>query len=198
VEAGWYADYTGARRMRWWNGQQWTDYVSMPAISNYREKTPRIPAVPATTPVGNIFFWLLVALPVITTALSFSVDFGTTFLEATTRPTNLLAIFSSPGLVGWLGASVLAPVAKVILSYFDFRKLRSSGFDRPFHWAWAFVIGVYLIGRTVVVRRRSGRGVSLLLIWIGVYAFSTAVVVAETISALLLVLHNGQGSFTNA
>ena len=56
----------------------------------------------------------------------------------------------------------------VLLAGLDFRALRAGGVVRPFHWAWAFLGSiVYIIGRTVVVRRRTGSGVAPLWVYIG-------------------------------
>ena len=58
-------------------------------------------------------------------------------------------------------------------AYFDWRTLRKVGVERPFHWAFAFFAGceppiVYAIGRGVVVRRRSGRGLAPMWVFIAV------------------------------
>jgi uncharacterized membrane protein len=55
-----------------------------------------------------------------------------------------------------------------VLAYFDRKWLLARGFDRPFHWAFAFIAApVYTIGRSVVVRRRSGRGIAPMWVSIG-------------------------------
>src|SRR5206468_9638315 len=56
----------------------------------------------------------------------------------------------------------------VVLAFLDRRILLRRGIVRPFHWVWSVLPLVYLIGRSVVLRRRVGRGsaplwVSLLL-----------------------------------
>ena len=55
------------------------------------------------------------------------------------------------------------------------RRLRATGFERPFPWPWAFFslisgvgVLVYVIGRTVLVRRRSGHGVAPLVVAIAI------------------------------
>jgi len=38
---------------------------------------------------------------------------------------------------------------------------------RPFHWAWAFLYsGVYIIGRSIIVQRRIGRGLAPIWAWV--------------------------------
>jgi len=71
--------------------------------------------------------------------------------------------------------SVLIAGVTVLLAYFDVRRLRATGFERPFPWPWAFFslisgvgVLVYVIGRTVLVRRRSGHGVAPLVVAIAI------------------------------
>jgi hypothetical protein len=140
--------------------------------------------VPASTPVGNPFIWILVLLPVVTIILSFTIDYRAYGLESL-REAQLgarggvnLATLAALGisLVGFVLAGV-----HVLLAYLDSRRLKATGFEKPFPWVWSFFgfitgIGVlvYVIGRSVVVRRRSGRGLAPL--WVGI-----AVVVIELV-----------------
>ena len=183
--AGWYPDHTGEPRMRWWDGSAWSDHVTEPSIAApAASAAPLRNTVPATTPTGNVFIWILVLLPVISILLGFTIDYRAYGLDSLrearlgTRGGGDLASMAALGvsLVGLVLAGV-----HVLLAYFDFRRLRATGVERPFHWAWAFFgfisglgVLVYVIGRSVIVFRRSGRGLAPL--WVGI-----AVVVVELV-----------------
>lgn len=87
------------------------------------------------------------------------------------------ALFTSPAylfvaLSGWVfyGLSVL-------FSYFDYRELTRRGVPSPFHWAFAFISSiVYVIGRSVVVRRRTGKGISPMWVTIVTYVLANIIV----------------------
>jgi hypothetical protein len=71
----------------------------------------------------------------------------------------------------------------IVFAWLDWRELKRRGVARPFHWAWAFFallisIGVYVIGRTVVLKRETGSGLTALWVWIGsmVLAFLIGIV----------------------
>lgn len=76
---------------------------------------------------------------------------------------------------GVLGLSLLSYVllaVSIVFAYLDWRELKKRGVARPFHWAFAFIalalsIGVYIIGRTVVLKRETGSGMAALWVWIG-------------------------------
>ena len=47
------------------------------------------------------------------------------------------------------------------------RELKKRGVQQPFHWAFAFLTSiVYVIGRSVVVKRRTGGGLAPLWVYI--------------------------------
>jgi uncharacterized membrane protein YjfL (UPF0719 family) len=64
----------------------------------------------------------------------------------------------------------------VVLAYFDRKRLLRDGYDRPFHWAWTFFSGgVYVIGRSIIVRRRASRGLAPIWVWAGITLFVTII-----------------------
>ena len=75
---------------------------------------------------------------------------------------------------GWLLGA-----ATVVASVLDWRWLKAAGVPQPFHWAWAFfsLIGypVYAIGRAVVTRRRTGQGIAVMWVTIGMIVLVTIV-----------------------
>ncbi|WP_052207468.1 hypothetical protein [Sinomonas humi] len=76
-----------------------------------------------------------------------------------------------------LFASFLSYVLCVCFAYLDWKKLAAEGVVRPFHWGWAFLAqAVYVIGRSVVVRKVAQRG-GLAPIWALIATTVLAVVV---------------------
>ncbi|GAA3317315.1 hypothetical protein [Arthrobacter ramosus] len=57
-----------------------------------------------------------------------------------------------------------------VLGYLDWRKLRGVGVVRPFHWIWAFLPTVYVIGRTTVIRKVAPRR-GLAPVWVLIASF---------------------------
>lgn len=75
-----------------------------------------------------------------------------------------------PGIEWWMLAGIVVAalyVATIILAITDRRKLDWSGFNRPAHWAWAVLTApVYLLVRTIAVKRETGRNSMLLWVWL--------------------------------
>jgi hypothetical protein len=140
------------------------------------------------------FIWILALIPIIQFAISVNYlrDFGGYFQR-------ILAISISAGLDGSSGRAISGDLFRAELSIFspayflvliggfvlyslsaffayrDWRTLQRREVPRPFNFAFAFISsGVYIIGRSVIVRRRIGRGISPMWVWIGL-------IVAETI-----------------
>ncbi|WP_029947212.1 DUF2510 domain-containing protein [Leifsonia aquatica] len=158
---GWYSDPYGAAPQRWWDGTQWTADVSQPVVPQPAQVhyAPKRPALNPATPVGTVWIWLVVLLPLVTLAMLPFLRFDFTSYFYTTMhasPQNIPDPFVLLGgpmyfvlvLVGWLIWAVT-----VVLSWLDYRELTRRGVVRPFHWAWSFLSSlVYVIGRTVIVR----------------------------------------------
>ncbi|WP_404446463.1 DUF2510 domain-containing protein [Microbacterium marinum] len=80
-------------------------------------------------------------------------------------------------LLTWVNGLSLA--ASVLFAWLDARALRRRGIERPFGWGWAVLVfvatlGVYIVGRTVVVRRRTGRGWAPLWGWLAALVLGLA------------------------
>lgn len=193
VPPGWYPDHTGAPQLRWWDGSAWTESVrpSEPATASPDAGTaapyalrPAPRTVAAGTPVYNVFIWIIALLPIvgIVTLLSFDMS---SIVATSSDPT---AMYRNPGYVATRLFGLLAYLLTALLAFFDRRRLLADGFDRPFHWAWAFLGGtVYIIGRSVVVWRRSRRGLAVLWVWIGL-ALVGFIVAAVKVGALMSTL----------
>lgn len=190
---GWYPDAAGVTR--WWDGNQWTAHTQAAAVPTAPEPVT-YPRVPEGTPVYTRWTWWVVFLPFVVTvpAIGYIVDMSARMIDFLRWS---IAVAGSDGSMDptyeaeavrrtfeliftpWYLATILVAFAALGLtiwfSYFDHRDLQRLGYVRPFHWAWSFLglagYGiVYIIGRSVVVRRRSGRGLAPLWVTIALYA----------------------------
>jgi hypothetical protein len=74
------------------------------------------------------------------------------------------------GLEWWMlagGVVVVLYLVTLLLAVADRRKLDWAGYNRPAHWAWALLTApVYLLVRTIAVKRETGRNSALLWVWV--------------------------------
>jgi len=162
---GWYADPNGAPGLRWWDGTSWSENFA-PGSATSLDR----PRIPAETKVDGVWIWLVAALPLLAIASLFAIDFRG-YMQSLMGG-DIRGAMSTIG-VGYVIALALSWIswgAVALFAYFDWRALREAGVVRPFHWAWAFLAGmVYLIGRTVILRKVSSRGFGPLWAGIAVY-----------------------------
>lgn len=199
---GWYPDNTGV--LRWWNGVQWTDATAPPPAPVPTPSAPYASAepakVPAGTPVYTRWIWWIVLLPMVTVIplagylIDMSARMSAIFDQiadaaegAVVDPSVMrdltqqqLALILNPWYLAVVLTGLALSAVVIWFSYLDFRDLTALGYERPFHWAWAFLSPplVYVIGRSVVVRRRSGRGLAPMWVLIG---FQVALLVATIV-----------------
>ncbi len=149
---------------------------------------------------NTVWVWLMVFLPVLSLlgvvifdwssyfrdafyAGVYSYDSGPASMAGTNAATALITVVTSV-------VSIVVSALTVLFAFLDWRQLRARGVDRPFHWAFSFfvlAIGsglVYIIGRGVVLRRRTGSG--LAPIWAAV-AVNVAVVIAFIVWIVVLI-----------
>jgi len=135
-------------------------YAGAPAYGTADLKAPE-----GTSPYTP-FVWVLAVLPVIGLISNlitvFDVDKVVADAVAPGAP-----VFTGPDIIsGGIGWVVI--LGSIALAIFDWRGLAKAGVPRPFHWAWIFFafIGapVYMIGRTVVVRKRVGSGLAPMVV----------------------------------
>ena len=113
---------------------------------------------------GNTpWIWLHLFVPLIALIPLFFVDWRGLFDVDVDDPSAIisaqLTVFLSPAYLVSIGASFVAYGISVVFAALDHRELERRGLERPFHWAFAFLGNwVYLIGRSVIVVRRTGRG----------------------------------------
>ncbi|WP_158507226.1 DUF2510 domain-containing protein [Subtercola sp. Z020] len=178
---GWYPTAPSSPTLRWWDGMQWTEH-----LRNQQDfEPPAVSTITSLTPVYTVFIWLYTLLPLVSVLALIPVDL-TGMVEqqvrqsiANPRVGSTGALFGSPGYVLLQVLSVVSYAAMVVLAYFDWKRLGRLGFARRFHWAWAFVTAVYLIGRSVVVHKESGRGLAVVVVYISIVAFSLIVAVVK-------------------
>ncbi|MEL0626509.1 hypothetical protein V6245_06070 [Salinibacterium amurskyense] len=114
--------------------------------------------------------WLLVLLPLLQIPGIVAIDTSAYVPRLTDGPADAqLRLMLDPGYL-WVSLSGwLIFLAAIPLAIFDRRALDRRGVDRPFHWAFVFIGWfVYAIGRSVVVRRRTGQGLAPLWGSVGV------------------------------
>ena len=184
VPAGWYPDPAGTPRQRWWDGTSWTENYTEPAAAS-QPYTPNAAAQAAQAPTGiNVytpFIWLIALLPLIPLLSLLTIDWSSMFRFDLDNPASAatapLGIFLSPGyLIAVFGGFIIYGL-NAFFAYRDYSYLASVGIVRPFHWAWTFLSSpVYVIGRSVVVGRRTG-GLGKAPMWVSIGAMALSFVV---------------------
>lgn len=192
IQPGWYPDPSGAPQQRWWDGTQWSQatqpnpapaWQGMPVASPQVATTPYSYDSPAyvdgsginpNTPAG----WAIAVSPLLV-----FVELAILFAMGALTMDQIMDTSPSMNTVntGDLLLRGVLWILVIILSTADTRELKRRGVEKPFHWAFT-ILGiiplaslVYFIGRTVVVKRRTGRGLAPLFVWIGSLAVSFAV-----------------------
>ena len=99
-------------------------------------------------------------------------------------PAAILSLYTSPGYIITVVASLVLYALVVIFANRDVAELKKREIANPFHWAFAFLGPVvYTIGRSVIVRRRTGHGLGPL--W-GMIAVFVIAIIVSTVWSLLL------------
>lgn len=180
--AGFYPDPSGGPGRRWWDGRQWTDRVEQA----YTGAAVQQPALAEGTRTDTVWIWVLVLIPLLNllaTALFDWRGYVQSSLDSSLSqdPNASLTQFTYPGYALVQLLNFLVYGATVVFAWLDWRALKQRGIVKPFHWAWAFLSSiVYVIGRSVVVRRRARGGLAPLWVFIAV------VVVGFVISAVVV------------
>lgn len=209
---GWYPDPSGSGGQRWWDGGAWSEYVQQFAPGQYAQApahTPSaqapayvptaydqpypvpgaIPGVPAGTPAYTWFIWIIVLLPLLSLVGLAFFDLSGYLASAVSSSSAPLRMMTSPGYLAFTAVGWISYFGTVALAFGDHRALTRLGYRRPFHWAWAFLGAiVYVIGRTVVVKRRSGRGLAPIWVMIAMYIVSFVVVVVKVAGAISVIM----------
>ncbi len=180
---GWYPTAPGSTQVRWWDGTQWTEhYQSLGVLPGAPDKAP------AGTNPNTVWIWLLVFAPLLQFAELplFASSFAAIPAPGQTTTTDIATSSISASLL-LDGISLALAAVFIVLAALDFRALKARGVPAPFHWAWAFLGSlVYVIGRAVVVRRRTGTGLVPLWVYLIVtvaYIITTLAIIIPTLSA---------------
>jgi len=165
-EPRWHADPEGGAGLRWWDGTQWTAAVMGPAELGPPVQQP----LPPETPVFTASIWVIAVLPLLSTLGTLL--FPSAAMTPISDPASSAQFeqsFAPSDSIQTL-VSLLIYAITITLAFADRRRLLRAGYVRPFHWAWAFLsTGVYVIGRSVIVQRRIGRGLAPIWVWLAVY-----------------------------
>jgi len=200
--AGWYPDPAGSGQLRWWDGVRWTEHVhpvpdAAPAAQHPLGTAGGAVAGPATRSPGlyTWYIWAIVLLPLLSViALGFFDlrGFIVSSLDASSGAASSLAgvsLLLDPGYLAMVGIGWVVYGVTVVLAFLDWRVLQRAAVARPFHWAWAFIGGwVYVIGRSVVVKTRTGRGLLPIWVMIAVVVIGIIVVVVKMVDAVAAVV----------
>ncbi|QIS41057.1 DUF2510 domain-containing protein [Clavibacter capsici] len=153
----------------------------------YSAPTPP-PQVPAGTSPFTWGIWVVAALPAISLLAAASYDFRDYMRASMSGRVDVDGGYVLMQLLGFL-----VYAATVVVAYFDWRDVGRRGIVRPFHWAWSFLGGgVYVIGRSIIVRRRiTGSPASALTpiwVWAAINVVALFVVTIKLVAAVSAVL----------
>jgi len=167
-----------------------TDPIPYSSDPYSRLTPPAALRAPEGTDPYTTWIWLILALPIVQTIPVFFIDW-TAFVDASLAdPTGLQATAAlfSPAYVALFVLSWIGTGLTIWFAYLDWRELKRRGVPQPFHWAWIFLVfavsyAVYTIGRSVVVKRRTGSGYAPL--WITIATIVGGIAVGVWISVVL-------------
>jgi hypothetical protein len=146
--------------------------VSVP----YTPEPQQLRAPEGTAP-STVQFWLIVVLSAVMCVPGMfylaSFDMSDMLRQSMSNPTDPFAVYGfvfTPAYLATLAAAFIGYGATVWLAYLDSRALIARGVPKPFPWATSFIptygTYVYVIGRSVVVRRRTGTGLAPLWVFV--------------------------------
>jgi Protein of unknown function (DUF2510) len=187
IPAGWYPDPSNAAQQRWWDGTQWSEQVSAPYVAAAQQKAPD------GTNVQTPWIWLNVLLPLLGLVPLFFIDTQSIIRTAMADPTDpsaamqaQFAFMFQPAILAAYAISFLVMALTILFAFLDWRELKRRGVPAPFQWAFSFLalagFGiVYPIGRSVVVKRRTGVSDRVLLVAILTIVLSFVVAIFWTV-----------------
>lgn len=201
--AGWYPDGHGAQR--WWDGTQWTQSTQSPYQVGGQAPYQAGGALsaPSGTDPSTVQIWAIVALFALQ-MIAGLVYLGTFdwngYMAATMATTYsssydsaLIASVFTPAYAAVILSGLLAYWLTVLLAYFDTKVLRDRGVERPFHWAFSFIPSygsmVYVIGRSVVAKRRTGSGSAPMWAYIAIFVVGFVLSIVATFASMSSIMN---------
>jgi hypothetical protein len=116
------------------------------------------------------------------------IDMARSMLDSpgASNPLALMSVVLSPSYLAITLGSYILFALSIVLAWRDRAALLQSQVPRPFHWAWSFLSPtVYIIGRSVIVRRRVGSGIAPMWVHIISAVIATIVYLAVILSAMM-------------
>jgi hypothetical protein len=148
---------------------------------------------PAGVKPGTVWFWLLAFTPLLNIALLIptAIYLGQLTDVNLADSAALSRTIASPELAVISLLNLAQTIILILFPVLDWHALTKRGVPHPFHWAWSLfvlLIGtplVYMIGRTVVAKRRTGAG--LVPFWIYIALGFIDVIVGGVVITIYLV-----------
>jgi hypothetical protein len=109
----------------------------------------------------------------------------------TTDPTAAASAVFSPAYLLVLLSGWFVYAVSIVFGLLDWRELKARGIPKPFHWGWSFFVllvgwpAVYVIGRTVVAKRRTGAGLAPLWVFLGLEVLTFIVSLVVIVTAIV-------------
>jgi hypothetical protein len=191
---GWYPDPAGTQAQRWWDGIAWTenvrDIAAPQGAAPYSVVSYAIPKAPEGTSPFTPWIWIIAFTPILR-FIDLILQGPETYkssLGPDASAQEILAETFTPAYFLDVALGLLFYGLVVVFAYLDWRALKDRGVQRPFHWAFAFIPWqiVYVIGRAVVVARRTGSGYSpmvvYIVLWLGMIAIFAVIGAASAVA----------------
>jgi hypothetical protein len=210
---GWYPTATGSAQLRWWDGTKWTEHTydppvapAAPVYSGTVLQAPRLTAPQGVTP-GTPWFWIIAAgSPALQMLLLIptSIWLGSFTDIDITNPNAVLAAEFNPSYFVLILLEFALYALNIVFAALDWRALKARGVPQPFSWGWSFFVLatgmpiVYVIGRSVVARRRTGRGLAPLWVFVGLEVLALLVGVIVGILFAVQLINQFSGLLQNA
>ena len=206
--AGWYPVAAGSAQQRYWDGTAWTEHIHNPAVQNAPVAVVRreLLRAPERTNPTTLWFWLTAVSSVLGIGAWIALGiYGNQLVGISGNyTTEIGAMYTSPAYITYTVLSFAVVAAGVVFPILDWLALRKRGVPNPFHWAWSlFAIAlsspiVYVIGRTVVVKRRTGKGLAPLWVFIALQLITWIVALVAIIVFVSSLVAQFAGQFPDA